>query len=77
MHRQLAEPWEVRSEGVALTREAARHCITVLRLQVGDELELFDGAGASATFRLCADGADGAEAGGGGMPDARRLLREG
>lgn len=69
MHRQYATAEEVRSKTVALTREAGRHLVTVLRLGVGDEVELFDGRGASATFSLAAvPGAGG---------DARSLLRGG
>lgn len=68
MHRQYATTEEVRAGTVALTREAGRHLVTVLRLGVGDEVELFDGRGASAVFALAADGA---------VSDARSLLRDG
>lgn len=72
MHRQFASSADVASERVALSRESARHLVTVLRLGIGDEVELFDGAGACATFRLgCLDG--DASVG----RDPRALLREG
>lgn len=53
MHRHRVETSEISKEIVALDRAGARHFINVLRLKAGDEVELFDGHGASATFRLC------------------------
>lgn len=76
MHRQFATTEDVTAECVALTREAGRHLVTVLRLEPGDKVELFDGNGASATFRLSSqEGVQGEES---PRPlAARTLLREG
>lgn len=71
MHRQFATTEDIEAGRVQLNRDAARHFVTVLRLQPGDEVELFDGRGASATFAL--QGGEGAAAG----ADSRRLLRDG
>lgn len=68
MHRQFAKPEQVAAESLPLPRDAARHFVTVLRLEAGDDVELFDGRGGSATFRLAADGEPA---------PARILLREG
>ena len=70
MHRQFAKTEEVLSESLPLPRDAARHLVTVLRFGLGDSVELLDGAGATAIFRLCAS--EPCAAG-----DTRALLREG
>ena len=67
--RQYASTHDLEAAQVPLSREAARHIVTVLRLDVGGEVELFDGCGASAAFALAA--ADGPPA------PVRALLREG
>lgn len=78
MHRQYAKTEDVLAETVALARDAARHLITVLRLDLGDEVELFDGNGASAVFVIDASAptASAAERPERGL-SSRELLREG
>lgn len=86
MHRQFAKTEEVMAESVALPRDAARHLLTVLRLGIGDSVELFDGAGASATFTLSPAASvevggvpprTGSAAQNAAAPSPRSLLREG
>ena len=62
MHRHCVTTEELGKERVALDRAASRHFLGVLRLRPGDEVELFDGCGASATFRLTAPGGEGSAA---------------
>ncbi len=52
MHRHRVATAELEKGVVALDHAGARHFLNVLRLKGGDEVELFDGLGASATFRL-------------------------
>ncbi len=52
MHRHFCGPDRLQRPRVTLPRQEARHLITVLRLQEGDRVELFDGAGARAPFRI-------------------------
>ncbi len=52
MHRHHVSTEELAKQSVTLDRAGARHFINVLRLKSGDEVELFDGKGASATYRI-------------------------
>ena len=61
MHRLFVPADELRADRVVLGRAEARHFTLVLRLREGDEVELFDGNGAAATFRIEAAGKSGAE----------------
>lgn len=54
MHRHFVTTGALRAERLALDRAEARHLATVLRLRAGDEVELFDGKGAKALFRITA-----------------------
>src|SRR6218665_70890 len=47
-----ASDW--RSDSLALTGDEAAHCARVLRRQVGDAVEVFDGAGRVATAEILA-----------------------
>ena len=50
MHRHLVPPETLLERRVALDRANSRHFLNVLRLGRGDEVELFDGRGATARF---------------------------
>ncbi len=60
MHRHFVSSEELTKDSVLLDRAGARHFVNVLRLKDGDTVELFDGKGKSALFRLssvrCANG---------------------
>jgi len=45
MHRCLVRPEQILNGSLSLNKEQSRHLRTVLRVQPGDSLELFDGAG--------------------------------
>ncbi len=60
MHRHRVAAEDLKGERVFLGRAEARHFTTVLRLRAGDEVELFDGDGAAATFRIDAADKSGA-----------------
>ena len=45
MHRVHVESQRLQAESIQLGREESRHLKSVLRVQPGDEIELFDGAG--------------------------------
>lgn len=62
MHRHRVSAEELGRARIPLDRAAARHFVNVLRLRAGDEVELFDGCGAAATFRLEQDAAQPADA---------------
>ena len=48
MHRHFVHPETLREERIALDHANSRHFLNVLRLKRGDEVELFDGRGATA-----------------------------
>lgn len=52
MNRYFLAPDSWQSETLALTGDEARHCARVMRAQVGDKIEVFDGAGRSAVCTI-------------------------
>ncbi len=52
MHRHFVPAGTLRETRVALDRANSRHFLNVLRLGRGDEVELFDGRGATARFAI-------------------------
>ncbi len=58
MHRHFVPAETLRETRVALDHANSRHFLNVLRLGRGDEVELFDGQGATARYRI-ADAARG------------------
>lgn len=52
MHRHHVPPGCLEKRSLVLDKGGSRHFAGVLRLKEGDEVELFDGMGASATFRI-------------------------
>src|SRR6185312_5564858 len=55
-HRLFVPPPQLASSAVTLTREQARYVKTVLRLEQGAEIEVFDGEGGLYLARLGAEG---------------------
>lgn len=54
MHRHFVAAPRLRSPRLTLTRDEARHLLDVLRVRVGDEIELFDGEGVTVRTRVSA-----------------------
>ncbi|MBQ7722198.1 MAG: 16S rRNA (uracil(1498)-N(3))-methyltransferase [Kiritimatiellae bacterium] len=54
MHRHLVTTDAISAGRITLDRSEARHFATVLRLGAGDDVELFDGKGSTARFRIVA-----------------------
>ena len=54
LHRFYIEPPALASDVVSLESDEAHHALRVVRVQVGDEIALFDGAGNEAMARVAA-----------------------
>lgn len=52
MNRYYLSAGEWMDDAISLTGEEAKHCTRVMRARVGDEIEIFDGAGKSAICRI-------------------------
>lgn len=61
MHRHYVTSKELLKERLSLERTDARHFINVLRLRTGDVVELFDGNGGTASFRILSVASGSAE----------------
>ena len=61
MHRHFLPTARLHQPRIELTRDESRHLQTVLRLQSGDDVELFDGAGTTVAACVAAAGHRGLE----------------